>query len=475
MNSMDCSYFVNVGAVCRQFALASPLLLSAFITTPVYAFTDICAALSSPVYQVINPQSQANLLTTWLNEAVSAKKHGFTQTNDAPFYASRTAADGLVAVHRLYNAGTNDFIWITDPGEISSAISKSHYADNGINFYVSSSQSSCTHPVYRFSKGVMHRFAVSRTDRDALAASGWTSEGIKFHAGTGPAPLTAGSLPTERQKRAKEARKKPESSGGSAQADDNSPPAASSSASAASGSSSQIAPIGRRIALVIGNSDYASVGYLPNPIRDADAVATNLRKTGFQTVTIKNDMTRAQMIAALNDFSDQAADADWALIYFSGHGLQLGGANYILPVDAKLLADRDVQDEAVPLDRLLSATVGARKLRLVILDACRDNPFIPKMRQTVATRSVGRGFARVEPEGATLVVYAARDGQIAYDGDGPNSPFAASLTKRIAEPNLEISKLFRLVHDDVMAATGKRQEPYVYGALPGDDFYFVQK
>jgi branched-chain amino acid transport system substrate-binding protein len=233
--------------------------------------------------------------------------------------------------------------------------------------------------------------------------------------------------------------------------------------------------LGRRLALVIGNSSYTNDGPLPNPRRDADAVAASLRADGFQTVTVKEDMTRAQMIAALNDFSDQAANADWALIYFSGHGLELGGINYVVPVDAKLLADRDVQDEAVSLDRLLSATMGAKKLHIVILDACRDDPFVPKMRQTAATRSIGRGLARVEPEGATVVVYAARDGQIAYDGDGQNSPFVTALTKRLAEPNLEINKLFRLVHDDVLAATGRRQEPYVYGALPGEDFYFVQK
>lgn len=231
----------------------------------------------------------------------------------------------------------------------------------------------------------------------------------------------------------------------------------------------------RRLALVIGNATYANVSTLPNPRHDADSVAASLRSVGFQIVTVKDDMTRAQMISALNDFSDQAANADWALIYFSGHGLELGGSNYVVPIDANLRADRDVQDEAVSLDRLLSATMGARKLHIVILDACRDNPFIPKMRQTVATRSIGRGLARVEPEGATLVVYAARDGQIAYDGDGQNSPFVTALTKRIAEPNLEINKLFRLVHDDVLAATDRRQEPYVYGALPGEDFYFVQR
>jgi uncharacterized caspase-like protein len=181
------------------------------------------------------------------------------------------------------------------------------------------------------------------------------------------------------------------------------------------------------------------------------------------------------MLAALNSFSDQAANADWAVIYFSGHGLEVDGTNYVVPIDAKLLADRDVEDEAISLERLVKATLGARKLHLVILDACRDDPFVSNMKRTVATRSIGRGLARVEPEGGTLVVYSAKDGQIAYDGDGQNSPFVTSLTKRIAEPDVEINMLFRQVRDDVMAATGKKQEPYVYGSLPGENFYFVQR
>lgn len=238
---------------------------------------------------------------------------------------------------------------------------------------------------------------------------------------------------------------------------------------------SQTSPIGRRLALVIGNSAYASVGKLPNPVRDADAVAASLRSAGFAVVTVKNDLSRSAMISALNDFADQAANAYWAVIYFSGHGLEVDGINYVVPVDAKLLADRDVGDQAITLDRLLKATLGARKLHLVILDACRDDPFLSNMKRTVASRSIGRGLARIEPEGGTLVVYAAKDGQIAYDGDGQNSPFVTALTKRIAEPNVEINMLFRQVRNDVLEATGRKQEPYVYGSLPPESFYFVER
>lgn len=139
------------------------------------------------------------------------------------------------------------------------------------------------------------------------------------------------------------------------------------------------------------------------------------------------------------------------------------------------MADRDVADEAVPLERLLKATLGARKLQLVILDACRDNPFISNMKRTVASRSISRGMVRIEPQGGTLVVYSAKDGEIGYDGDGQNSRFVTALAKRVAVPNVEINMLFRQVRDDVLKATGRKQEPYVYGSRPGENFYFVQQ
>jgi tetratricopeptide (TPR) repeat protein len=233
---------------------------------------------------------------------------------------------------------------------------------------------------------------------------------------------------------------------------------------------------GRRVALVIGNSSYAAVPALPNPRRDAQAIAEALRSVGFETVTLARDLPRDKLVDALRAFATDAERADWGVIYYAGHGIEVGGVNYLIPVDARLISDRDAQFEAVSLDQVLGAVEGARKLRLVLLDACRENPFARQIRRTAAARSVGRGLARIEPGPGTLVAYAARDGQVALDGDGQNSPFTSALLKRLKDPGLEINKLFRLLHDDVMEATDNRQEPYTYGALPGrEDFFFVAR
>lgn len=229
--------------------------------------------------------------------------------------------------------------------------------------------------------------------------------------------------------------------------------------------------IERRVALVIGNSAYRNVGLLPNPAGDADLVAAALRENGIDVAVVRN-LDRAGMVGALQDFADKADAADWAVIYYAGHGIEVNGTNYLIPVDARLRSDRDVADEAVTLQRLLGAIEGARKLRLVVLDACRDNPFAAQMRMASTSRSVSRGLARVEPDNATLVVYAAKEGTTAADGSGVNSPFAASFAKRIVQPGVEINKVFRFVRQDVMTATAKRQEPFVYGSLPPEDFYF---
>jgi uncharacterized caspase-like protein len=228
-----------------------------------------------------------------------------------------------------------------------------------------------------------------------------------------------------------------------------------------------------RVALVIGNSRYANAGALPNARNDAETIAASLRRIGFTTVTLNLDLSREKITDTLKIFAAEADRADWAVVYYAGHGIEFGGTNYLIPTDAKLASDRDISFEAVSLEQVLLAVEGAQKLRLVILDACRDNPFARGMRRTTANRSIGRGLARVEPEGATLVVYAARDGQVALDGDGGgNSPFATALAKYIETPGMEINFLFRKVRDDVLTATGRRQEPFVYGSLPAAEFYF---
>lgn len=233
---------------------------------------------------------------------------------------------------------------------------------------------------------------------------------------------------------------------------------------------------GHRVALVIGNSAYTAVARLPNPQRDAETVAAALRRTGFQSVTVATDLSREKLINALIAFAREADKADWGLVYYAGHGIELGGVNYLIPVDARLAADRDVELEAVPLNQVLGAVERAGKLRLVLLDACRDNPFASQMRRTLATRSVGRGLASVEPEAGTLVVYAAKHGETALDGDAGNSPFVTALVKNLAVPGLEIRRLFDHVRDDVLELTKRRQQPFSYGSLPGrQDFFFVQK
>jgi uncharacterized caspase-like protein len=254
--------------------------------------------------------------------------------------------------------------------------------------------------------------------------------------------------------------------------------------------------LGRRVALVIGNADYRNASRLKNPQHDADVIAASLRAIGFETVTVANDATRERMIDALRTFSSEAAKADWAVVYYSGHGMEVNGTNYLVPVDARLAANRDAQPEAVSLDQVMAATQGARKLRLILLDACRNNPFMQQMRPSASSRTTAGmestalgatavgvagersagGLGAVKVSGATLVVYAAKHGQTALDGEGSNSPFAVAMVQRLATPNVEINKLFRLVRDDVMEATAGRQEPYTYGSLPGrEDFFFVQK
>jgi WD40 repeat protein len=229
----------------------------------------------------------------------------------------------------------------------------------------------------------------------------------------------------------------------------------------------------RRVALVIGNSAYRKVQHLPNPSRDADLIGAALRNAGIEDVTIAHDLDRDGMLVALKTFARKADAADWAVIYFAGHGIEIGGINYLIPIDAKLETDRDVSEETVSLQQLQAKVAGAHKLKLIVLDACRNNPFASQMRMTVASRSINRGFARIEPTGATLVVYAAKEGTTAADGDSVSSPFALSFAKRVVEQGVEINKALRFVRQDVLQATGNQQEPFVYGSLPPEDFYFV--
>ena len=230
----------------------------------------------------------------------------------------------------------------------------------------------------------------------------------------------------------------------------------------------------RRVALVVGNGAYRNVHALNNPPRDSKLIADALRGVGFQTVTLSNDLSRDQFFAALHAFAADAEKADWAVVYYAGHGFEIGGVNYLVPVDARLAVDKDAEKEAVALEQVVAAVGGARKLRLVILDACRDNPFKPTMQQTLSLKLVDKGFSNIEPGIGFMVVYAAKHGETAMDGDGSDSPFALALAHEVQQPNIEIRKLFDIIRDDVWSATKHLQQPFTYGSPPGhEDFYFV--
>lgn len=224
----------------------------------------------------------------------------------------------------------------------------------------------------------------------------------------------------------------------------------------------------KRVALVIGNSAYNNVSKLPNPANDAEAIGVLFKSVGFDVVEQRQNLGNAEMRRVIRDFSEKAQGADLAVVFFAGHGIEVDGVNYLIPTDSRLERDVDVEDEAVSLDRLLKMIEPAKRLRLVILDACRDNPFGKAMKRTIATRSIGRGLGPIEPSTSdTLIAFAAKAGSTAIDGAGPNSPFTAALLKHLVTPGLDVRLALGQVRDDVLKATGSKQEPFVYGSLGG--------
>ncbi len=226
----------------------------------------------------------------------------------------------------------------------------------------------------------------------------------------------------------------------------------------------------QRMALVMGNSAYQRAPKLANATNDAGLLVETFKKAGFTVVDARNDLSAQDMRRTLRDFGAKARSADIAVVYYAGHGIEIDGNNYLVPVDAQLENDTDVYDETIGLDRVLVAVEPAKRLRLVILDACRDNPFAKNMKRTMASRAVARGLAKVEPSSPnTLVAFAAKAGLTALDGDGKNSPFATALGHHLATPGLDLRKAFGYVRDEVLQATTNRQEPFIYGSLGGDD------
>ncbi|MEO6301051.1 MAG: caspase family protein [Paracoccaceae bacterium] len=238
-----------------------------------------------------------------------------------------------------------------------------------------------------------------------------------------------------------------------------------------------------RVALVIGMGAYEHVVQLKNTINDADAVAAKLEDVGFK-VTLATDKTQAELLDIMQAFSFQAETADLALVYYAGHGVEVQGVNYLIPIDANVKSNKDVVRVAISLDDVLKTVESARKMRVVILDSCRNNPFGDLVDTNVtkpedpstdnSTRSAGvQGLAPVNPDLGTLVAFAAKGGQVALDGADGHSPYATALMQAFTVPNLEISLMFRQVRDKVLEQTHNLQEPYTYGSLSGTPFYLA--
>ena len=236
-----------------------------------------------------------------------------------------------------------------------------------------------------------------------------------------------------------------------------------------------------RVAMVIGMAEYQSISTLSNTRNDAEDIAATLTDIGFD-VTLGVDLGQAELREMMEDFSFRSETADLALIYFAGHGIEVQGENFLIPVDAAPRSNLDVQRQSVSLKDMLQVVEKARVMRIVILDSCRDNPLggsidtesvLAQVQQATetATRGVTGGLAPANPDRGTLVAFAAKDGQVALDGTRGNSPYARALMDKMAQPGLEISLMFRQVRDSVLDETQNLQEPYTYGSLTGKPFY----
>jgi TPR repeat protein len=231
---------------------------------------------------------------------------------------------------------------------------------------------------------------------------------------------------------------------------------------------------GRRVALVIGNQNYQYVEPLENPLNDTEEITKVLRQADFD-VTVGHNLDKKELEQVVRRFLRELADGDTALFYYSGHALQVGDANFILPVDAKLQSQYDLEFESLKISHLLDYMKAASSLQIVMLDACRDNPFeIGSLFWGEEEYSLGktRGLRRIPNKLGSFISYATRPGQVAYDGEGPMSPFTTSIVSNALDPNLEIKDLMTKVRDEVVRKTGGQQIPYEDSTLV-TSFYFV--
>jgi len=229
----------------------------------------------------------------------------------------------------------------------------------------------------------------------------------------------------------------------------------------------------KRVALVIGNGAYDHAPKLPNPRNDAEAMAAALKRLKFE-VLLGIDLKKPEMELLLQGFADKIEQAGVALVFFSGHGLQVHGRNYLVPVNAKLDKESDLVFQAVPLDSIQQLMEQSQRTNIMILDACRDNPLARSLARNLGTRStaVGRGLGETKAGIGSLIVYATNPGNVALDGEGKLSPFTTALLKYIEAPGLEVRQVLTRVRDDVITATREKQVPWDSSSLRGD-FYFA--
>jgi len=223
----------------------------------------------------------------------------------------------------------------------------------------------------------------------------------------------------------------------------------------------------RRIALVLGNSQYQHAAPLANPARDAQAMADRLKDLGFEVVS-GFDLTKQQTQATVAQFAKQVRGADIALFFYAGHGLQVSGKNYLLPVDAALEDETSLDFEAVSVDFVLRQMSRETSIRLVFLDACRDNPLADVLAKTAGIKGASSGLAEIPIENGgagTLVAFAASPDQLAYDGSGDHSPFTTALLQHIGESNVSITEAMNRVTSDVFKATAGKQRPWINVSL----------
>jgi uncharacterized caspase-like protein len=233
---------------------------------------------------------------------------------------------------------------------------------------------------------------------------------------------------------------------------------------------------GRRVALVIGNGAYAHVKALPNPPNDARSIARSLRDIGF-TVSEGIDLDRAAMQKTTRDFLREAARAQVAVVYYAGHGVQIDGRNYLVPVDVRLQAGSNITDAMIDIDTILAGLDDQVRTNILILDACRNNPVAPQIASAGPSRAIEPGSGLAAPAAlgpgatlgaGTLIAFATAPGQVALDGEGANSPFSAALSRHIGTPGLEVQQMLTRVRAEVVASTKAKQVPWSNSSLLGE-------